>query len=326
MRTLVVGLLAIALWPCAASATLISYWPLDGNGNAVVGTSGTLVNGPTVVADRNGIPGGALGFAGSSQSYVQVSGGGGLNGAAAGSISMWVKWSGTQTQSVSSSYGDVLARQSNGQFSNDIIGLNGANPSTAMLSWQPYGAFGFVTPGGTALGDGTWRHIAVTFQSGQQRLYLDGVLDGTGTTPGSMSNNSGVPLAIGAWIGDGKGYSTSSIDDVGVFDNVISDQRIALINGLSRFAGVALNDPAIDAVLAVYTSKGGTATAGGELWTYDPSLAGPIGRTGGSVLGQNAFIVLGSGDGVELEVVPEPATLSFLALGGLALLRRRTRR
>jgi hypothetical protein len=35
------------------------------------------------------------------------------------------------------------------------------------------------------------------------------------------------PLAIGAWIGDGAAYSTSRIDGVAVFDDLLSATRIA---------------------------------------------------------------------------------------------------
>ena len=83
-------------WAGRNQATLVSYWPFDGNATATRGESGTFVGAVTAAADRNGEAGGALAFNGSSQQYVSVPGGGGLNGAAAGTISLWVKWTGTQ--------------------------------------------------------------------------------------------------------------------------------------------------------------------------------------------------------------------------------------
>ena len=48
---------------------------------------------------------------------------------------------------------------------------------------------------------------------------------------GTISNAPGVPLAIGAWTGDGHGYSTSVIDDFKVFNRVLTQAEIlALIN------------------------------------------------------------------------------------------------
>ena len=223
--TIVVSTLCLgALAP--ARAGLVGYWPLDGDATAVVGTSGTLVNGPTSAPDRNGTAGGALAFDGTSQQYVSVAGGGGLNAATTATVSMWVQWSGTQDNACCASYGNVLARQSNTVFSNNIIGLDSAAPASARLTWQPYGAGPPEITGSTPVGDGVWRHVAVTFQSGQQRLYLDGVLEGTSSTAGTMSNDPGTPLAIGAWTGDGAGYSTSSIDDVAVYDHVLDPAQV----------------------------------------------------------------------------------------------------
>ena len=58
------------------------------------------------------------------------------------------------------------------------------------------------------------------------------------------------------------------------------------------------------------------ATSGGSLWRYDAAsqtVAGPIGTFMGTFY--------------DMEVmVPEPATISLLALGAIACLRRRRRR
>src|SRR5438067_230712 len=84
--------------------------------------------------DRNGVAGGALAFSGSQ--YVSVAGGGGLNAANAGTVSMWVKWSGTQDADCCGSFGAVLARQANGLFSDDILALDSADPSVARIVWR----------------------------------------------------------------------------------------------------------------------------------------------------------------------------------------------
>ncbi len=219
-----------------AHATLISWWPLDGDATAAVGTSGTLVNAPTATTDRFGNAARALAFAstsGTSGSYVSVAGGGGLNGLGTGTISMWVRWAGTQDAG-NSNFGHVLARQSNTVFSNNVIGINNADPASGRLTWQPYSAAAPVITGTTAAGNSTWRHVLVTFTSGSHALYLDGASQGTSATAGTMNNNPAIPLTIGAWIGDGQGYSTSSIDDVAVWDNVLAANQItALRNGVA---------------------------------------------------------------------------------------------
>src|SRR5260370_15396532 len=112
-------------------------------------------------------------------------------------------------------YGAVTARQSNGVYSNNVIGLNNADPNLATLTWQPYDAGGPVAVGATPVGDNVWHFVAVTFDgtTGEQDLYLDGNLDGVGfytnTTgpPYSMNPDTTKPLTIGAWNGDGATYS-----------------------------------------------------------------------------------------------------------------------
>jgi hypothetical protein len=223
------ALLSIAA-QARAQTGLIEHLPLNGNGTAAVGTSGTLVNGPTAAEDRFGIPSGALAFSGVSQQYVSVAGGGGLNALQAGTISMYVKWTGPQ-QAGFSSNGNVVARQFNEVFSNNIVGLSTTNPATARVTWQPYDAGFPAIIGSTVVGDGQWRHVAITFSSGSHRLYIDGVLDGSSSAFGTISNTPGIPLTIGAWTGHGHGYSTSVIDDFKVFNSVLTQAEIqALIN------------------------------------------------------------------------------------------------
>src|SRR5688500_7310290 len=95
-----------ASWGGRNNATLVSYWPFDGDATATRGTSGALVGAVTAANDRNNQPNGALAFGGPSQ-HVTVAGGGGLNAAAAGTISMWVKWNGTQDADCCSTFGAV---------------------------------------------------------------------------------------------------------------------------------------------------------------------------------------------------------------------------
>ena len=86
------------LFACStAMANLVGYWPLDGNGEAVVGSEGLLRNNSAAAVDRNGNTDGALVFNGNNQ-YVEVPGGGGLDGLVTGTVSMWVKWTGSQQE------------------------------------------------------------------------------------------------------------------------------------------------------------------------------------------------------------------------------------
>lgn len=212
-------------WGGRNSATLVSYWPFNGNATALRGTSGSLVGAIATVADRNGSDAGALAFNGTLSQYVSVPGGGGLNAAKEGTISLWVKWTGTQDGDCCGSFGAVLSRQSNGQFSDDILALNNANPASARIVWRQSGGPAPVLITGSSIVGTNWHHIAITFSSAGSTLYMDGLAEGS--APGSpMNNNANTILSIGAWAGDGGGFSTSAIDDVAIWDKPLSAAQI----------------------------------------------------------------------------------------------------
>ncbi len=166
--------------------------------------------------------GNVLDFDGTND-YVNVAGGGGLNNLQTGTIEMWVKWNGTQDAGYSG-YGHVLSRQSDGNFSNQTIGLSTSDPSTAKIIWFPYSNVPIT--GNATVGDNQWVHIAITYQSGEHKIYVNGLLDVTSTTTGSISNNSSIPIAIGAWTGDGIGYAKAQIDEFRVWNTLRSQSDI----------------------------------------------------------------------------------------------------
>lgn len=44
----------------------------------------------------------------------------------------------------------------------------------------------------------TWTHLAATLESGSMKLYVDGILVATQTSPGNPNSNTGVPFSIGS--------------------------------------------------------------------------------------------------------------------------------
>lgn len=212
-------------WAGQNQARLLAYWPFDGNAAAARGSDGTM-HGASPTTDRNGGLGGALTFDGAAQQWVQVDGGGGLDGAAAGTISLWVRWIGPQQADCCETFGAVLARQGNGLFSDNIVALDNPDPEAARVVWRQSG--GPAPPlvvGGGVVGS-RWHHVAVTFSAVSSALYLDGVLEGS--APGDpLHANGGVPLSLGAWIGDGTGYASASLDDVAVWDQPLAPDQVA---------------------------------------------------------------------------------------------------
>jgi len=69
-----------------------------------------------------------------------------------------------------------------------------------------------------------WHHVAVTFDQGDVKLYIDGSVEGSGAAPSPLAGNN-LPLRIGA---DSQGQSLfhGLIDDVAVFDHALTEAEI----------------------------------------------------------------------------------------------------
>ena len=218
-------------WPGDNGATLVSYWPFNGNATASRGSDGTFSGAVSAAADRSGAVDSALAFSGAAQ-FVSVPGGGGLNGAASGTISLWVKWNAVfQDADCCGSFGAILARQSNGAFSNNILALSTSNPATAKLVWKQNGTSPLLTST-TTVGT-TWRHIAITFSPGGSTLYLNGIAQGT-ATGSALNDGAATPLSIGAWAGDGAGFMNGTLDDVAVWDQALTAGQIAELSASTK--------------------------------------------------------------------------------------------
>ncbi len=229
-----------------ARADLIRHWPFDGSPDELVaGDDGIVVGNPSYAPDNVDNPDSAIAVDGSLAEHVRVEGGGGLNDLQTGTIAFWVKWSGLQSSGFGGATGVVFSRQGNNVFNNQLILLDGQDPAAAVVQWVPYGPFTIETPlvGTTVVGDDTWRHVAVTYASGgDHKLYVDGSLDASAPYTGTIVDDPSVPLAIGAWIDHGGTYSTSMIDDVKVFDTILSEAEIGDLVSSGPPAAFAITD------------------------------------------------------------------------------------
>jgi hypothetical protein len=247
--------LIMILYASIAEAGLIAWFPLHGDTttvNAIVGNLGALSSPdvPAPAPDQNGNANGALSFAAdpgndptvysgmNTGSYVSVPAGAGLAGLQEFTIAMWVNWSGMQgigwTGGGNTNYGSVIARQSNGQYSNNVLGISDPDPNVGVLTWHTYGAGAWDAMGVTPVGDNVWHFVAVAVDgsTGEIDVYLDGNLEVTNTyttaagPPYTLNPDTTVPLTIGAWTGDGATYSNSTIHDVYLFDSYLMQTDI----------------------------------------------------------------------------------------------------
>ena len=262
-----------------------------------------------------------------SGNFVSLPGGGGLNGLASTTVSMWVEWNGTQPAAMAGDsntwgqYGCVLGRrQVSGSF-DPQIGINGPNPSTCQGLRYGYSewmdgnntpndlgsGWGMPqTPNSVSPGDGVWVNVVTTFDSsGDVTMYMNGVrLRSVLDQP--LINDPDIPLTIGAYYGTDQqwGPSDSTVDDFGIFNTNIDG---GVTNGVPNNTGLVaaiynlgvsnlkfdLGD--VSQLFTVYGNQTGTATVNGLNWTYATGLSGGLGVLQQS--GGNDYVQLDSGGG-----------------------------
>ena len=317
----------------AANANLVSHWKLDdgagqaaadsaiGGNHGMLGTStGADASDPTWAAGKIG---GALNFAGNGttpEEYATVPSDPSLAVAQRQDFtySLWFKGPGVGTWRWLLNQGDAY---NDGLF----ITAQGNAIRVSMGTWFS----NTINTSGGVLDADTWYHLALTRSDGDTvTAYLDGVPFATGA--------SDVALGIGRGLFIGKGPAATTgfsglIDDVGVWHEALSAERLAAIAGLGDFASVDLASPEIDDVLGL-SAPGQHAGAGAAEWYYTTMFPTP--RGGGSLLAGMHYIgsdggryIILSGNAQDgfagLTTIPEPATLTLVALGLAALARRR---
>src|SRR5262249_6367310 len=144
------------------------------------------------------------------------------------SVEMWFKTSGTGRQ-VLFGYGTRATSQ---EFA---LWINAGGAS--MTSWG-YGSGQDKTfTLASAVNDGQWHQVALTFGSGSMSLYVDGVLVGTQTATGATVIDA-YGFGLGAIVvpGDANsgGYFNGWLDEVSLYTSVLSATTVADHYGLAN--------------------------------------------------------------------------------------------
>jgi hypothetical protein len=301
----VVLLLAMTFGLPIASAGLVAQYKFDEGTGTTVGDSVGSLN---ATVQNNATPGwtsgkigpGALTFNGSDWAQAATP----LNGLSSFSVTWWMNTT---------------------QDNKDAGIISADGGSNRFMIWKQSGgalyADGWVStlPGTSYLNDGQWHSYALTKQNGVGWvLYRDGVQVAIsnqsaafvqGNNPLMFARHSNATEA-NRWPG--------TLDDVGLWNEVVSAERVALINGLGKFSNVDAGSSGIDDVLAAFNAGSGhQAIAGSDRWAYasrtamgNPSTT--VGTTGRSA-GAGAFIVLdSSGNGIQLN---NPTPYAVLGAG-----------
>lgn len=231
-----------------AAVNLIGYWKMNGNAND---SSGNANNGvvtightyfgagtPTLTADRFGRA--SMAYAFDKGGNIDVPYKASLNPQEM-SISLWVKWTSTGRTINTDTYTFLAMNRWNG-FKFQLQGGHLPFYTVKVLK-----AVGDTTiydrdDAGIAIAENTWRHVVVTFKTGEMKFYIDGDLvktwdaASTGPVPGNaLTLANPIDLVIGQDLPTNKyltvdgdfqvawgGFFTGDMDDI-MFYNIALD-------------------------------------------------------------------------------------------------------
>lgn len=210
---------------------LVGYWPLDavGDGKAVdrvAGNDGTTNGG---VAATSGTVDGAAQFDGRDD-YVLIPDTPALDLTEAVTLAAWVMAAPDQDD-----YARIISRERSGVGNRQYnLGIDraGADPRTIVDTVSNDG----VAVAGTApVADGTWHHLAMTFDAGGDvRLYVDGTRQDLTAVDAPLVSRSS-PVAIGAPAHrPGKDYFRGLADDVRIYDRALTGREVTRLYDATR--------------------------------------------------------------------------------------------
>jgi len=212
------------LTPGLRDKGLVGYWSFDeGSGTIAYDRSGnnnngTLINGPTWQDESNCKKGKCLSFDGVND-YVSYGSNKIPTGDAPKTISTWVKTS-TSGPQVVVGFGNTVSNQ---EFS---LGFEIGGDSRGI--WLDYLGSGCMS--GIFGTSGEWANIAVTYESSNVALYLNGKLIKTCVKYLSTGNSY---RTIGTRIGN-SWWLNGSVDEVRIYNRALSDAEIQAIYNATK--------------------------------------------------------------------------------------------
>ncbi len=105
------------------------------------------------------------------------------------------------------------------------------DPKPRFERETPMGTDGIV---GLAIAGTTYVHLVGTFDGTLQRLYVDGVLQAQAASAKTFPGNDGVPFSIGANSNADTNRFVGDIDEVALYDHVLTPERIKLHHDVGR--------------------------------------------------------------------------------------------
>ena len=141
------------------------------------------------------------------------------------SISAWIKTSG------GSGYQSIIsADNSNGSYRRYQLTVNNISGCISFFYWNSSLSFKFIN-GTIIVNDGQWHHIMVVNDGSNLKIYVDGVVDSSIASGGTMNTQgTNVITAIGSIYGS-YGFFLGTIDEVAIWDRDQSAAATTIYNG-----------------------------------------------------------------------------------------------
>ncbi|RYY39890.1 MAG: hypothetical protein EOO08_08320 [Chitinophagaceae bacterium] len=211
------------------SAGLAASYPFSGNANDVSGNGlhATVEGGATLTTDRFGNAASAYAFDGVND-FLRVADNGALS-TPAFSYSFWFTTDRNNLVQV------PVGKRDFGPTNNSEFGINllsaasGSHIQTFLVSaTKPCTLFG--NPDEYSSADAAaatyctnrWYHVVVTFSNGVERVYMDGILKNTATTPFLNRSGCQTELRFGMWWSGDPNWFRGKLDDIRWYNREIN--------------------------------------------------------------------------------------------------------
>lgn len=192
---------------------IIAWWPLDGHTDDYSGNNNHATNNGATIT--SGIRGRAYEFDGSS--YIRASNP--LVQSAPFSISFWTKISSTSTQCL----GCTRTEVGNGM---SIFVINNKLRFDTDHQWTT----GYTVP------QNEWIHVVLMQDTSGKKLYIDGELEDSTSSVGSMSNLSSI-FQIGASHSNGSSlgnYLNGVVSDYRIYNRALSPEEVKILYNATK--------------------------------------------------------------------------------------------